>query len=561
MSRADRLPVVFLWHMHQPCYRDPEDGRYHQPWTYLHGIKDYTDMAAHLEAHEGMRAVVNFAPVLLDQLAEYAEAVAAHLHEGAPLPDPLLAALAEGAPPAGEAREAVVRACLRANEHRMIARFPAYARMVRIAREALAARAGVAWLGDAFVEDLVVWYHLAWMGEAVRRADPRLRDLMAREGGFGAAERRLLLERVGEQLAGIPGRYRRLWEAGRVELAASPWGHPMLPLLLDFAAAREAWPEAALPASKGYPGGEARVRWHLAEARRAFARHFGREPAGCWPSEGGVSEAALRLVGEAGFRWAASGEGVLRNSLGGAPEGRDWVHRGYRHGTGPALFFRDDGLSDLIGFQYAAREPAEAVADLVGHLENIDAATAGRPGRVVAVILDGENAWEHYAENGFPFLDRLYGALEDHPRLRPATFEGLLEEGLPLAPLGRVVAGSWVYGTFSTWMGDPDKNRAWDALVAAKQAFDEAAPALGGAAREDAVRRLAVCEGSDWFWWYGDYNPPEAVRDFDALYRHHLAALYRALGREVPQGLAAPLGEGHGAPAGGGTMRPGREGA
>jgi crotonobetainyl-CoA:carnitine CoA-transferase CaiB-like acyl-CoA transferase len=49
-----RLPVVLLWHMHQPPYRDALSGRYVLPWTWLHAIKDYTDMAAHLENVPGI---------------------------------------------------------------------------------------------------------------------------------------------------------------------------------------------------------------------------------------------------------------------------------------------------------------------------------------------------------------------------------------------------------------------------------------------------------------------------------------------------------------------------
>ena len=71
MDSPARLPVVLLWHMHQPQYRDALSGEYVLPWTYLHAIKDYTDMAAHLEENPAARAVVNFTPVLLDQLDEY----------------------------------------------------------------------------------------------------------------------------------------------------------------------------------------------------------------------------------------------------------------------------------------------------------------------------------------------------------------------------------------------------------------------------------------------------------------------------------------------------------
>src|SRR5215831_16297168 len=93
MNQAARMPVALLWHMHQPQYRDALTGEYVLPWTYLHAIKDYTDMAAHLEAIPAARAVVNFTPVLIEQLEEIARRVNEHLRSGAELPDPVLALL------------------------------------------------------------------------------------------------------------------------------------------------------------------------------------------------------------------------------------------------------------------------------------------------------------------------------------------------------------------------------------------------------------------------------------------------------------------------------------
>ena len=52
------LDFVLVWHLHQPDYRDHARGEVGLPWVYLHAIKDYTDMAWHLEHHPGMRAVV-----------------------------------------------------------------------------------------------------------------------------------------------------------------------------------------------------------------------------------------------------------------------------------------------------------------------------------------------------------------------------------------------------------------------------------------------------------------------------------------------------------------------
>jgi len=82
VAAAPRLPVILLWHMHQPQYKDALTGQYALPWTYLHAIKDYTDMAAHLEGNPAARAVVNFTPLLIEQLEEIARCVAEHLENG-----------------------------------------------------------------------------------------------------------------------------------------------------------------------------------------------------------------------------------------------------------------------------------------------------------------------------------------------------------------------------------------------------------------------------------------------------------------------------------------------
>ena len=90
MTPLRTVDLVLVWHMHQPDYRDPLSGEYRQPSVYLHAIKDYTDMAAHLERYPLMRAVVNFAPVLLEQLDDYAQQLDALLKQGKPTQDHML---------------------------------------------------------------------------------------------------------------------------------------------------------------------------------------------------------------------------------------------------------------------------------------------------------------------------------------------------------------------------------------------------------------------------------------------------------------------------------------
>src|ERR1700681_2955738 len=126
-THSPRLPVVLLWHMHQPQYRDALSGQYVLPWTYLHAIKDYTDMAAHLEGNPGARAVVNFTPLLIEQLEEIARRVGEHLENRSPLPDPVLALLGpDPVPTEPVARLELLRTCLRAQRKQMIERLGAY---------------------------------------------------------------------------------------------------------------------------------------------------------------------------------------------------------------------------------------------------------------------------------------------------------------------------------------------------------------------------------------------------------------------------------------------------
>ena len=106
--------------------------------------------------------------------------------------------------------------------------------------------------------------------------------------------------------------------------------------------------------------------------------------------------------------------------------------------------------------------------------------------------------------------------------------------------------------------GDASKNAGWDLLCEAKLAYDAvlAQGEVEPATRTRLERQLALCESSDWFWWFGDYNPAEAVASFDLLYRRQLTTLYRMLGLEPPAALSRPVSvAGVGSPDHGGAMR------
>ncbi|MEO8158376.1 MAG: glycoside hydrolase family 57 protein [Betaproteobacteria bacterium] len=550
MSERKKIDLVVFWHMHQPDFRDHASGEFVQPWVYLHAIKDYSDMAAHLEAHPGMRVVLNFTPVLLDQLEDYTEQFASGRFR-----DPLLRLLAQ--PDLQQldqaSRDLILKSCFRANHQKLIDPYPAYKRLLEFFRFAQGhGDAGMIYLSAQYLGDLLAWYHLSWMGETVRRRDGVVPGLIAKAHDFTHQDRLQLIEIIGREVRDVIPRYRKLFEAGRIELTTTPEYHPIGPLLLSFEVARETVPDAPLPQSPQYPGGRERALAQADAATRSHTRRFGRPPRGMWPAEGAVSREFADLLARGGCEWIASGEGVLVHSLlqsGSARSERlEYLYRPYRVGDGQAAitcFFRDERLSDLIGFEYAKWHGKDAAAHFVARLEEI-AAKAGEDRPVVSVILDGENAWEYYPYNGYYFLDELYAALEDNADIATTTFSQLLDEKRDAAVLPVLVAGSWVYGNLSTWIGSHDKNLAWDLLCTAKHSFDAvmASGRLDAREVEQATRQLADCEASDWCWWFGDYNPAESVMAFDALYRRKLAHLYALLKLPVPAELDVPISHG-----------------
>lgn len=542
---ANAVDLVLLWHMHQPDYRDHASGEYAMPWVLLHVLKDYTDMAWHLEHHE-VHATVNFAPVLLDQVEDYVQQFATGR-----LRDPLLRLLAREpdsalAPPE---RQYAITQCFHANHEKMVHPFPAFRRLAEMHRAAGAeAGGGLAWFADQYFDDLVTWYLLAWTGETVRRESERVARLMAKGAGFTYEDRRALLDEIASQLGALVPRWRALAQSGRVELSSTPHTHPLGPLLIDFGAVRESAPAAPLPEHECYPGGIERVRAQLESALASHRARFGAAPAGIWPAEGAVSTAFLRLLAERGVRWVASGEGVLAASLAagaGYSRARDLYRLWRVDAIEPAVLFRDDRLSDLVGFEYRRWHGRDAAAHLVGELERIGREAPAGTEPLVAVILDGENPWEYYPYNGFYFLSALYEQLEKHPMIRTCTPAEYLARPAAPAPerLAALKAGSWVQGTLLTWIGTPAKNRAWDLLCSAKRSFDlvVASGRLDAEALALARAQLADCESSDWFWWLEDGSANPAVADFDRLFRRKLGYLYRLLGLPAPARLEEPL--------------------
>jgi alpha-amylase/alpha-mannosidase (GH57 family) len=537
------LCVAILWHMHQPDYGDVQTGEIYLPWTRLHAVKDYHDMGALVEECPGLHLTINMVPALLDQLVAYGSGTARETYVALTVKE--ASRLDEGE------RQFLLRMFFQLPYKQMLFPYPRY-------RELFDKR-GRADEGGEFPDglkaysardyrDLQMWFNLSWCGHVLRE-DPEIAALFRKGKSYTEEDKRRLLRIQQTFAGGVIAYYRRLMEERGIEISTSPYYHPILPLLCDSRSAREALSSIPLPSNPFSFPEDAREQVRCAQKR--YLELFGREACGMWPSEGSISDSTAALVRECGLRWLASDDGVLLNSLrksGIAGEGaslkkRYSAHAWGKDGPGPCFFFRDHELSDLIGFTYSGWQAEDAVGDFIRRLRSIhESLPADGRSYVVPIILDGENAWEHYPNNGSDFLRLFYRRLVESKSLRTVTFSEFLELEAQRETLPTIMAGSWIYGNLATWLGHPEKNKAWDHLSAARAFLGLQRQAGVDEERfRAAFKEMMMAEGSDWFWWYGDDHQTQNAAAFDMLFRNHVKNVYCLLGRPYPLDLDLPI--------------------
>lgn len=522
--------LLFLWHFHQPHYAAVDASEAEMPWVRLHATKSYFDMAWMLQRHPHVRCVANFSGVLLEQWEALLAGASDRWERLSRTP---AAALSQAD------RGFIVRHFFSCNWDRCVRTHPRYAELLALRGDTFESDA-VERFSDADLCDLQLLFNLQWFGFGATAEHPMVAELRARRRGYTQADldALLALQRVvaGDALE----RWRALIRSGQVELSATPHAHPILPLLVDSDAARVAMPDVTLPSPPMRAHDDA--VHHVEQALRVAARLFGGRPSGMWPAEGSVSPAAAAIFAGAGLTWIASDDEVLQRSE--RPAG-DWAMQRcepwqLETPAGPlGLLFRNHELSDRIGFAYATNEAGAAAEDLVRGVLRV-AAASGQASPLVPIILDGENAWESYEEDGRCFLDALYGRLAATPEVRTVTASEVFASSAPNR-LQALHSGSWISASYRIWIGAPAKNRAWELLIATRAAFGAAEPTATDAAARLARTALDRAEGSDWFWWYGDDFDSRMDEEFDALFRAHCSAVYRALGLAVPPGLENPV--------------------
>ncbi len=549
-----KLAVAIIWHMHQPYYRHPQTSEFALPWVRLHASKDYLHMARLLQEFPGVRASFTMVPSLRDQLEDYAR--------GADDEDTRVTMRTVDGLLTPEEKEHMLRRFFSIHHGNVISRYDEYRRLLQLA---MATRDRPELLSDDYFVDLALWFNLAWIDPDDIKNDARLDELRQKGQRFTREDVRYVIGRQRMMASGVPHLYHRLEHDGQVEILTTPYYHPILPLIIDSQSALRADPNAIISDPPfQYPDDAA---FQIEEAIASHERSFGKKPRGMWPSEGSVSPEAADAIHKAGIEWFASDEGVLARSAGiefkrdeiGALLEPQLLYRPYRVAGGGTAIFRDREISDRIGFMYGEMTPNDAVGDLIWKLERARDRLPDDGGPYLAtIILDGENAWEQYPNNGNDFLRFLYGKLQTDERFETLRVSDFLDRTPATVDLPKLHTGSWIDATLGVWIGEPAHARAWSALERTRRFAQEQWGALRYMPK--SVRQpLMVAEGSDWFWWYSSRNtsPEDAV--FDALFRANLEVVWWYAGAEPPEDIRSPLmdpGRIGGVP-GGGAMLPG----
>ncbi|MBI5887134.1 MAG: hypothetical protein HZB82_00280 [Deltaproteobacteria bacterium] len=562
MDRRDkRLNVAFVWHMHQPLYKDPLTGEYVMPWVLLHATKDYFDMAAILEEFPAVHQTFNVVPCLIEQINDYASGRVNDAYRNVTLK-----------PAAGLDKDDklfLLKNFFQANWENMIRPIPGYWELLCRRGPSNSPddiRQALRYFSVQDYLDLQIYFNLAWIDPWIRSQDAELGGLLKKGRSYAEEDKQTIVKKQTAIAAGILRKYAELSERGIIELSTTPYYHPIMPLLYDSFSAKAAMPDVILPKERfSHPED---VRAQLEKGVRLHEETFGMKPAGMWPSEGSVSHEILPLIRQAGIKWIASDEEILSNSLK-RPLRRDtsgnchdaFLYKPYAvdvNGERLSIVFRDHMLSDLIGFDYAKMNPDDAADDFIRRLTHIHGLFEEPEKQIVSIILDGENAWENFINDGRDFLRALYSKLSDHPQLKCVTVGEFLDSAPYREELKWLYPGSWISHNFKIWIGHHEDNAAWDYIAEARSAlvrFEETlAPDTLTAEKKftpplqtregrlkEAWSEIYAAEGSDWFWWYGDDHSSQSDEQFDVLFRKHLKKAYLLMGKEPPMALDIPI--------------------
>ena len=500
--------------MHQPDYRDGS-GIMQMPWVFLHAIKDYYDMPWMMARYKGIKATFNITPTLIEQLK---------LYYFQPQNSDRFLSLWSMNPSYLDENERnwIIKICKSSVSQTMIESFRRYKELYEQEH-----------LNNSDFIDLEILFVLSWCGVYLKENNSTVKELIQKEKDYNQDDKFLLLNALTTFISGIVDYYIKLHNEGAVTLSTTPLNHPILPLLMDMNNALSANINTNIP--KDFMNLEEDARLHVNKAKELFAETFGYTPTGFWPAEGAVDPKSVALLKECGIEWIATDEEILFRSLNSS--NRENLYTPYMY-KGMRIAFRNHYLSDLIGFNYSKMEASDAVLNFMHELDKIEHSDSDA---TAFIILDGENAWEFFSNNGFDFFDLLYKNLQQSSWCKTLTMDQVSQ--LPAKELPYLAAGSWIHGNFNTWVGHKEKTRAWELIYLTKRDYEHHKSSLDEDTKNKITDHFLLAESSDWFWWYGDDHYSKFGLEFDELFRFHLIDIYYLINITPPSDLFIPIVE------------------
>jgi len=544
------LYVAIIWHQHQPFYAtDKETGLFAAPWVRLHAAKDYVDMAAMVENYPNVHVTFNLTPSLLKQIDELAAGKRDLPWEMTLIPADQLT----------NAQKTYLLQRFFDTNTKIIARFPRYMELINKrggADEDQIQRVLETWTAQEFL-DLQVLFNLAWTDPEYLAEEP-LASLVSKGRNYSEADKQIVLDKHLELIKQVVPIHARLQKEGQIEVTTTPFAHPILPLIIDTDLAKIAVPDIDLPPRFSFSRD---AEEQLARGIQSYVDHFGQKPRGMWPAEGSVAQEIVAPVYRAGIQWIVTDEVILARSLNtdlsrdenGTLVNPELLYKPYqvaaREDQSLVILFRDTQLSNKVSFDYSQIDVQEAVTDFIARIHAIRDALQTKEGGpfLLTIILDGENAWEWYENDGKEFLNGIYTALNNDATLKMVTPSEFLSQNpgdFTLIPT--LFAGSWDGGDFKTWIGEPEENKAWSYLRTARTllgtyARGEKKGQVSDEQLAKATDAIMAAEGSDWFWWFGSDKDSGSDTAFDEQFRETIGQMYDALGLERPDTLSVPI--------------------
>jgi alpha-amylase/alpha-mannosidase (GH57 family) len=599
------LYLNIIWHQHQPLYLDPESDQLQGPWVRTHGTKDYYDMAAMVEKYPHIHCTVNLTSSLLLQLQKYyverlepfvdiknnSVHTRKYFEQCGGKTDPWIDLALKSAE---DFDEQDLKYLLINSWNAfgvsdiVIARFPEY----KLLKEKYS-QVGVEGMSHQELREIKFWFYLSvfdpdFLDQPCILATHTVIDLtdIIQKNSDGSYTVKIpitekdcnrIIAETYKVLAAIVPLHKKLMyhsdaHTGQIEVLTTPYYHPILPLIYDSDLAKLCQPHHTMPVRYNFPkDAEAQV----AKAVSSYKETFGVNPTGMWPGEGSVAHDVLPVFAHQGIKWIATDQKILERSKSAqrscfypyavynkySPDEKDPV----------VVVFRETELSDKIGFVYKNYQGEDAAEDFVTSILKY-VPKEDEPDRLLTVILDGENAWEwyRYDHDGKIFQNALYrklSALYETQQVITTTvteyIHGNPNRCIPAHPVETfneiewLWPGSWIKANYDTWIGQDEKNKAWEYLLIARNDLENSGLPQPHPMKQTpkkntkdwyayrAWESMYAAEGSDWFWWYGtDQNTPAGEKPFDLAYITHLKNVYKLAklaGGKMPKQQFKPI--------------------